>query len=115
MMQIGMARVALDEKQFSNFATPVAGTGSNLFTFLAARLSASFENLGCGALLNAPNPVKPDPGRERGGHRGQLHPAGHRHPARRSRALGRGVSHPGRPGFGYRHPHSDPRRLARPR
>ena len=58
MMRIGMARVALDEKQFSNFASPVPDTGSNLFTFLAARLSASFGNLGCGALLNAPNPVK---------------------------------------------------------
>ncbi len=58
MTQIGMARVALDERQFSNFASPVPGTGSNLFTFLAARLSASFQNLGCGALLNAPNPVK---------------------------------------------------------
>jgi hypothetical protein len=58
MMQIGMARIALDEKQFSNFASPVPDTGSNLFTFMAARLSASFGNLGCGALLNAPNPVK---------------------------------------------------------
>ena len=58
MMRIGMARVALDEKQFSDFASPVPDTGSNLFTFLAARLSASFGNLGCGALLNAPNPVK---------------------------------------------------------
>jgi hypothetical protein len=57
MMQAGMARTALDEKQFSNFASPVPATGSNLFTFLAARLSASFGNLGCGALLNAPNPV----------------------------------------------------------
>jgi len=58
MMRIGMARITLDEKQFSNFATPVADTGDNLFTFMAARLSASFENLGCGKLLNAPNPVK---------------------------------------------------------
>jgi hypothetical protein len=58
MMRIGMARIALDEKQFSNFASPVPSTGSNLFTFMAARLSASFGNLGCGALLNAPNPVK---------------------------------------------------------
>jgi hypothetical protein len=57
MMQIGMARTAQDEKQLSNFASPVPATGSNLFTFLAARLSASFVNLGCGALLNAPNPV----------------------------------------------------------
>ncbi len=58
MMQTGMARTALDQKQFSTFASPVPATGSNLFTFLAARLSASFVNLGCGALLNAPNPVQ---------------------------------------------------------
>ncbi|HTT53966.1 MAG TPA: hypothetical protein VMH35_21450 [Streptosporangiaceae bacterium] len=58
MMQTGMARTALDEKQFSSFASPVPATGSNLFTFMAARLSASFQNLGCGALLNAPDPVK---------------------------------------------------------
>ena len=57
MMQVGMARAAAGEKQFSAFATPVPGTGSNLFTFLAARLSASWGNLGCGALLNAPDPV----------------------------------------------------------
>ncbi len=57
MMQVGMARAAQDEKQFSAFATPVPDEGNNLFTFLAARLSASWENLGCGALLNAPDPV----------------------------------------------------------
>jgi hypothetical protein len=57
MMQTGIARTAQDEKQFTAFASPVPATGSNLFTFLAARLSASFVNLGCGALLNAPNPV----------------------------------------------------------
>ncbi len=58
MMQIGMARIAQDEQQFSRFTSPVPDTGDNLFTFMAARLSASFGNLGCGALLNAPNPVK---------------------------------------------------------
>jgi hypothetical protein len=57
MMQVGMARTARAEKQFSAFASPVPATGSNLFTFLAARLSASWVNLGCGALLNAPDPV----------------------------------------------------------
>ena len=36
---------------------PRGGQGNNLFTFLAARLSASWGNLGCGALLNAPDPV----------------------------------------------------------
>ena len=57
VMQTSMARTAQDEQQFTAFASPVPTTGSNLFTFLAARLSASFVNLGCGALLNAPNPV----------------------------------------------------------
>ncbi len=57
MMQVGMARAAADEKQFSAFASPVPATGSDLFTFLAARLSASWGNLGCGAQLNAPDPV----------------------------------------------------------
>jgi hypothetical protein len=57
MMQAGMARTAADEKQFSAFASPVPATGSNLYTFLAARMSASWGNLGCGALLNAPDPV----------------------------------------------------------
>jgi hypothetical protein len=57
MAQVGMARTARDEKPFTAFASPVPATGSNLFTFLAARLSASWGNLGCGALLNAPDPV----------------------------------------------------------
>ncbi len=57
MINIGEARTALDKAQFSGFASPVPDTGSNLFTFLAARLSASWQNLGCGALLNAPDPV----------------------------------------------------------
>ena len=57
MMQVGMARTARDEKPFTAFASPVPATGSNLFSFLAARLSASWGNLGCGALLNAPDPV----------------------------------------------------------
>ena len=57
MMQAGMARAAQAEKQFSAFTTPVPDVGNNLFTFLAARLAGSWDNLGCGALLNAPDPV----------------------------------------------------------
>jgi hypothetical protein len=57
MMQVGMARAAGAEKQFTAFTTPVPDEGDNLFTFLAARLAASWDNLGCGALLNAPDPV----------------------------------------------------------
>jgi len=59
MMNIGMRRIQRDEQQFTSFATPVPDTGNNLFTFLAARLASSFDNMGCGALLNAPNPVQP--------------------------------------------------------
>ncbi len=57
MMQVGMARASQAEKQFSAFTTPVPDVGNNLFTFLAARLAGSWDNLGCGALLNAPDPV----------------------------------------------------------
>ncbi len=57
MMQVGMARASGAEKQFAAFTTPVPDEGNNLFTFLAARLAASWDNLGCGALLNAPDPV----------------------------------------------------------
>ena len=57
MMRVGMARAARAEKQFTAFTTPVPDEGNNLFTFLAARLAASWGNLGCGALLNAPDPV----------------------------------------------------------
>jgi hypothetical protein len=58
MMRVGMRRIQQDQQQLTNFATPVADTGNNLFTFMAARLSGSFDNMGCGALLNAPNPVQ---------------------------------------------------------
>jgi len=37
----------LDSAKDANFASPVPGTGNNLATFLAARLSASFGVLGC--------------------------------------------------------------------
>jgi hypothetical protein len=57
MMRAGMARASGAEKQFSAFTTPVPDVGNNLFTFLAARLAGSWDNLGCGALLNAPDPV----------------------------------------------------------
>ena len=37
--------------------SPDPGAASNLFTFLAQRLSGSFDNLGCGKLLHTKNPV----------------------------------------------------------
>jgi hypothetical protein len=48
MLNIQTAFVAADQARFSASPSPVPATGNNLFTFMAARLSASFTNLGCG-------------------------------------------------------------------
>ena len=39
--------LAANQGRFSNAPTPVAGTGDNLFTFMANRLNMSFTNLAC--------------------------------------------------------------------
>jgi len=49
MANIQTAFIAADQARFGGNPSPVPATGNNLFTFLAARLSASFTNLGCGA------------------------------------------------------------------
>jgi hypothetical protein len=49
MLNIQTAFIAADQTPFSASPSPVPATGNNLFTFMAARLSASFTNLGCGA------------------------------------------------------------------
>ena len=49
MLNIQTAFLAANQRQFSVNASPVPATGSNLFTYMAARLSASFTNLGCAA------------------------------------------------------------------
>ena len=48
MLNLQTAFVAADQARFSASPSPVPATGNNLFTFMAARLSASFANLGCG-------------------------------------------------------------------
>jgi hypothetical protein len=48
MLNIQTAFIAANAGRFANVGSPVPATGNNLFTFLAARLSASFANLGCG-------------------------------------------------------------------
>jgi hypothetical protein len=48
MLNIQTAFIAANQVRFSASPSPVPATGNNLFTFLAARLSASFANLGCG-------------------------------------------------------------------
>ena len=49
MLNTQTAFIAADQARFSASPSPVPATGNNLFTFLAARLSASFTNLGCAA------------------------------------------------------------------
>ena len=56
MLNAQTAFIAADAGRFSNSPSPVPAAGDNLFTFLAARLSASFSNLGCQA-FGLHNPV----------------------------------------------------------
>jgi hypothetical protein len=49
MLNIQTAFISANQARFSASPSPVPATGNNLFTFLAARLSASFANLGCAA------------------------------------------------------------------
>jgi hypothetical protein len=56
MINLQTAFIAGNQERFSASPAPVPATGSNLFTFLAARLSASFTNLACQA-FGLHNPV----------------------------------------------------------
>jgi hypothetical protein len=47
MLNIGSAFIAANQARFSAAASPVPAMGNSLFTFMAARLSASYTNLGC--------------------------------------------------------------------
>jgi len=49
MLNLQTAFIAANSERFSTSPSPVPAAGRNLFTFLAARLSASFTNLGCQA------------------------------------------------------------------
>ncbi|HEX3780222.1 MAG TPA: hypothetical protein VHX38_11185 [Pseudonocardiaceae bacterium] len=58
MVTIGIRRTALDKALTSAAPSPDTGAATNLFTFLAQRLGASFTNLGCGDLLHLADPVR---------------------------------------------------------
>jgi hypothetical protein len=47
MLNIQSAFLADNQARFTATASPVPAMGNNLYTFMAARLSASFTNLGC--------------------------------------------------------------------
>lgn len=57
MLNIQTPFIAANQARFSAVASPVPLTGSNLYTFMAARLSASYGNLGC-AGFNLQNTVE---------------------------------------------------------
>ena len=56
LVNVQTAFIAANQARFAQVASPVPLTGSNLLTFMAARLSASFANLGC-AGFNLKNTV----------------------------------------------------------
>jgi hypothetical protein len=58
LLKTGMPRLVLDRPLTIKAPTPDAGAANNLFTFLAQRFQASYNNLNCPMLLNIPNPVK---------------------------------------------------------
>jgi hypothetical protein len=57
LVNVGQQRTQLDMNLTVNGASPSAAMATNLFTFLANRLSQSFTNLGCMNLLHMNNPV----------------------------------------------------------
>jgi hypothetical protein len=57
MLTIGIRRTQADKALTSVAPSPDPGAGTNLFTFLAQRLSGSFTNLGCDKLLRIKDPI----------------------------------------------------------
>jgi hypothetical protein len=57
LVDIGVARTRDDADRYRAVRSPNAADATNLFTFLAQRLNASFTELGCGKLLRMANPV----------------------------------------------------------
>ena len=58
LLRSGMPRLALDKPLTIDATTPNPAAANTLFTFLAQRFQASYNNLNCPQLLNIPNPVK---------------------------------------------------------
>ena len=58
LLNTGMPRLVLDKQFTIKATTPDAAAANSLFTFLAQRFQASYNNLNCPQLLNIPDPVK---------------------------------------------------------
>jgi len=50
LVAVAPERLKADQARFSAATSPDPAAGNNLFTFLAQRLQASYQNLGCGDL-----------------------------------------------------------------
>jgi hypothetical protein len=59
MLDTGLPTIVAQRALTRVYATPDAGTGTNLFTFLAARFAGSWEELKCQQLTGRTNPVVP--------------------------------------------------------
>jgi hypothetical protein len=57
MLRIAPARLLLDQALLLAAPSPVAADANSLFTFLVQRFAASYDILGCGNLVNLPDPV----------------------------------------------------------
>jgi hypothetical protein len=57
LVDIGVARTELDRRLTTAVRSPDPDAANSLFTFLAQRLSGSFDELGCARLLRMANPV----------------------------------------------------------
>lgn len=57
LVDLAPPRLRLDQGQTTKAASPDPAVGNSLFTFLALRLSGSFQALKCGDLLGVANPV----------------------------------------------------------
>ncbi len=58
LVTTGAPRIVLDAPLTAQAASPDTGAATTLFTFLAQRFAASYTNLGCQKLLNAPSPIQ---------------------------------------------------------
>lgn len=57
MLRIAPARLLLDQALLLSKPSPVAGDANSMFTFMAQRLAASYDILGCADLVKIPDPV----------------------------------------------------------
>lgn len=57
MLRIAPGRLLLNKASFSKFYTPDANAANNLYSFMALRFVTSYQMLGCGSLINIPDPV----------------------------------------------------------